>query len=116
MRTTNGENTVTKPSLDETRAIANEAYRFGYAIVENYRTLYLQAVDTEDPRYIGGFGQYRHYSEPATPANTDIVTPNNDTPYSWMWLDLRAEPWVVTVPAIERYHGPRRCTRCRSAT
>ena len=52
----------------------------------------------------GGFGRYRHYSEPFTPDNTDIVTPNNDTPYSWGWFDLRAEPWVVTVPAIDRYY------------
>jgi hypothetical protein len=73
-------------------------------MIENYRTLYEQAVDAADPRYTGGFGRYRHYSEPFTPANTDIVTPNNDTPYSWGWFDLRAEPWVITVPAIDRFY------------
>jgi hypothetical protein len=30
-------------------------------------------------------------------ADTDIVTLNNDTPYSYAWLDLRAEPWVLTM-------------------
>jgi hypothetical protein len=89
---------------DERRSIAQEAYAFGYAMVENYRTLYEQAVDISDPRYTGGFGGFRHYSEPFTPDNTDIVTPNNDTPYSWGWFDLRAEPVVITVPAIDRFY------------
>ncbi len=37
---------------------------------------------------------------------SDIVTPNNDTPYSWAWLDLRAEPIVLTVPTVpkDRYY------------
>jgi hypothetical protein len=39
--------------------------------------------------------------EAATPNDHDIVTPNNDTPYSYAWVDLRAEPWVLTVPEIE---------------
>lgn len=88
----------------QVRAIAHEGHELGYAMVENYRTLYAQAVDPTDPRWVGGFGTYRHYPEPFTPENTDIVTPNNDTPYSWVWLDLRAGPWVVSVPAIERYY------------
>lgn len=49
---------------------------------------------------MGGFNQFRHYSGSATPADTDIVTQNNDTPYSWAWLDLRAEPIVQKLPAV----------------
>ena len=89
---------------NERRAAAKAGYEFGYAMVENYRTLYAQAVDTNDSRFVGGFGVYRYYSQPARPENTDIVTPNNDTPYAWAWIDLRAEPWVVTVPSIDRYY------------
>ena len=78
----------------DVRTIARDAYTFGYAMIENYRTLYEQAVDVRDPRYTGGFGGLPALLEPFTPANTDIVTPNDDTPYSWGWFDLRAEPWV----------------------
>ncbi|PBC79080.1 hypothetical protein BX265_3875 [Streptomyces sp. TLI_235] len=86
------------------RGTAAEAWIWGLPMLENYRTLYAQAVDDADPRYIGGFGIFRHYPHPFTPANTDVVTPNNDTPYSLAWLDLRAEPWVLEVPATDRYH------------
>jgi len=63
-------------------------------------------ADPNAREYVGGFGKFRHYSEPSTPANHDVVTPNNDTPYSWAWLDLRAEPWVLSVPAVpkDRYY------------
>ncbi|MFF1906289.1 DUF1254 domain-containing protein [Kitasatospora sp. NPDC058218] len=86
------------------RATAAEAWIWGFPLLENYRTLYPHAVDDADPRHVGGFGVFRHYPQPFTPANTDVVTPNNDTPYSWAWLDLRAEPWVVSVPAEDRYY------------
>ncbi|WP_405365756.1 DUF1254 domain-containing protein [Kitasatospora sp. NBC_00039] len=86
------------------RATAAEAWVRGYPILQNYRTMYAQAVDDADPRYVGGFGVFRHYPQPFTPADTDVVTPDNDTPYSWAWLDLRAEPWVISVPAEDRYY------------
>ena len=34
--------------------------------------------------------------------DTAIVTPNSDTPYSFAWLDLRAEPIVLSVPEVEK--------------
>ncbi|MFC9331140.1 DUF1254 domain-containing protein [Kitasatospora sp. NPDC057015] len=97
-----GNPTLVDPAT--VRQTAAEAWIWGYALLENYRTMYPQAVDDADPRHVGGFGVFRHYPQPFTPANTDVVTPNNDTPYSWAWLDLRAEPWVVSVPAEDRYY------------
>ena len=93
-------------SPDEARAIAREAYVYSYAMMESYQTWRTQAVDKTANGYVGGFNVFRHYSEPFTPDNKDIVTPNNDTPYSWAWLDLRAEPMVVSVPSVpkDRYY------------
>lgn len=85
---------------EEVRAIAKEAYIYAFAMLENYNTLYKQVASPTAPEYVGGFGKFRHYSQLYTPDNHDVVTPNNDTPYSWAWLDLRAEPWVVTVPKV----------------
>ena len=34
--------------------------------------------------------------------DTSVTTPNSDTPYSLVWMDLRAEPIVITVPAVEK--------------
>jgi hypothetical protein len=89
----------------EARAIAKEAWLYSFAPVSLYGTMHAQAIDTAAPSYVGGFNRFRHYDRLATPADTDIVTPNNDTPYSWAWLDLRAEPVVLSVPAVaERYY------------
>ena len=101
-----GRTVADEPTLAEARAIAKEAYIYAFAMTENYHTIYKQAVDVKSPEYIGGFNKYRHYSQPFTPKNHDIVTPNNDTPYSWAWLDLRAEPIVLSVPEVpkDRYY------------
>ncbi len=88
------------------RAIVRDAWIYAYPMIMNYATLAKQVLDPSNPAYVGGFGKFRHYAQFFTPANKDIVTPNNDTPYSWAWLDLRAEPWVLTVPAAQagRYY------------
>ncbi len=90
----------------EVRAIAKEAWLYAFPMMESYNTWYAQAVDKDSPTYVGGFNKFRHYSQAFTPANHDVVTPNNDTPYSWAWLDLRAEPIVISVPEVpkDRYY------------
>ena len=67
----------------------------------DYKTLYEQVLDPGSKSYVGGFGKFRNYSHLSGPENKDIATPNNDTPYSWAWLDLRREPWVLSVPAVK---------------
>jgi hypothetical protein len=89
----------------EAKAIAADAYLYAYPMLYNYRTLFQQTADPSFPGYIGAFNRFRNYSRGFTPADNDIVTPSNDTPYSWAWLDLRAEPMVVSVPAApDRYY------------
>ena len=81
-------------------AIAKEAWLYAYAPIQGYQTLYNQTLNPQFPGYVGGFNRFRNYSRLNTPADTDIVSPNNDTPYSWAWLDLRAEPIVISLPAV----------------
>jgi hypothetical protein len=82
------------------RSIAKEAWLYAYAPIQGYQTLFNHTQNQEFPGYVGGFNRFRHYSRSATPADKDIVTPNNDTPYSWAWLDLRTEPIVLSLPAV----------------
>ena len=91
----------TNVTPEQARAIAKEAYIFNYPLVMYYRTMYLQAIDTESKSYSGGFGKWLNLGT-STPKDTSIVTPNNDTPYSYAWVDTRAEPWVLTMPKIEK--------------
>lgn len=91
---------------DETQALAEEAWIYAFALLMHYQTMEKQLLDPSAAEYLGGFNRFRHYSQLYTPANREIVTPNNDTPYSWAWLDLRSEPQVLSVPAVDadRYY------------
>jgi len=89
-------------SIPDARQIAKEAYIYGFPMVANYQTLYKQAIDTTSHDYRGPFNVIASSSNVATPEDKFVVTPNSDTPYSYLWMGLRAEPIVVTVPKIEK--------------
>ncbi len=86
----------------EARAIAKEAYIYGFPIVDNYRIQHAYWVDKATPEYKGPWNQIWNSANVFTPADTAIQTPNSDTPYSFMGADLRSEPLVLTVPAMEK--------------
>ena len=86
----------------QARAIAKEAYLWGFPMVESYKTLYAQAVDAAGPNYRAPMNQIGSSANVFTPKDTAIVTPNSDTPYSMIWMDLRAEPLVMTIPKIDK--------------
>ena len=86
----------------EARAIAKEAYIYGFPMVDSYRIQYAYFVDTQESRIQRAVESDPQQPRVYTPADTAIQTPNSDTPYSWLGLDLRTEPMVLTVPLIEK--------------
>src|SRR5271154_3593363 len=73
----------------EARAIAKEAYIYGFQMVDSYRIQHAYFVDTSNPEYKGPWNEIVNIPRVYTPADTAIQTPNSDTPYSFAGLDLR---------------------------
>ena len=90
------------PSIEETKAIAQEAFIYGLPVVMNYAVMQEYAVDKNSGQFKAPFNEINNMAHVATYEDTAIVTPNSDTPYSLLWLDLRAEPMVISVPAVEK--------------
>ena len=86
----------------ETKAIAEEAFIYGLPIVMNYAVMHEYALDKSGPQFKAPFNQIKNEARVFTYEDTAIITPNSDTPYSFMWMDLRAEPMVLSVPAVEK--------------
>ncbi|HET7086623.1 MAG TPA: DUF1254 domain-containing protein [Rhizomicrobium sp.] len=94
-------------SPQDGRAIARDAYIYGFPMVDSYRILYSYFVDHNGPEYKGGWNRVHSTARVYTPDDKAIQTPNSDTPYSMVGADLRREPLVLTVPKIEagRYYS-----------
>jgi hypothetical protein len=90
------------PSILEAKAIAEDGFIYGLPIVMNYAVMYEFAVDRNSSQFKAPFNQINNLAHVATYKDTAVVTPNSDTPYSTLWFDLRAEPMVVSVPAVEK--------------
>jgi hypothetical protein len=91
----------------EANAIAEEGFIYGLPIVMNYAVMYEYSVDKNSGQYKAPFNQIKNEARVFTFEDTSVVTPNSDTPYSILWTDLRAEPMVLSVPAVpkERYYS-----------
>ena len=86
----------------EARAIAKEANIYGFPLVDSYRIQYSYFVDRGSPEFKASWNTLVNNARVYTPDDKAIQTPNSDTPYSYVGADLRAEPLVFTVPAIEK--------------
>ncbi|MCX7304385.1 MAG: DUF1254 domain-containing protein [Hyphomicrobiales bacterium] len=89
-------------SPEDARAIAKEAYTYGFPMVDSYRILYAYFADKSSPEYKASWNTIFNTARVYTPADTAVQTPNSDTPYSFVGMDLRAEPLVLTVPEVEK--------------
>ena len=98
----NAQTNPSWPRLLEAKDIAEEGFIYGLPLVMIYAVMQEFAVDKNSGQFKAPFNQILNMHHVATPADTAVITPNSDTPYSLLWLDLRAEPMVISVPMIER--------------
>src|SRR5438094_169713 len=91
----------------ETKAIAEEGFIYGLPIVMNYGVMYEYAVDKNSGQYKAPFNQINNEARVFTYKDTSVITPNSDTPYSILWTDLRAEPIVLSVPAVDLHKNDK---------
>jgi len=102
---------IAVPGIAEIKAIAEEAFIYGLPIVMNYAVMQEFSVDEKSGQFKAPFNTMWNDAATLTYKDTAVVTPNADTPYSMVWLDLRAEPMVISVPAVpkERYYSVMLC-------
>lgn len=104
---TDGEASPQELTADEAREIARGAYFYVLPLVENYNTMYQFALNAGGADFKGPVNQIHNVDRVFGPQDKGVVTPNSDTPYSFLVMDLRTEPLVVTLPPIEadRYYS-----------
>ena len=99
------------PDIREAKAIAEEGFIYGLPIVMNYAVMYEYSVDRNSGQFKAPFNQIKNEARVYTYKDTAVITPNSDTPYSLLFMDLRAEPIVLSVPAVDksRYYSVMLC-------
>ena len=90
----------TQLTAEQAKQIAKEAYIFAFPMLDNYKMMFAQAIYEKTPAYEAPFNTLKNKAILLGPEYTTIVRPNNDTFYSIVWLDLRGEPVIISVPAI----------------
>jgi hypothetical protein len=93
---------VPAPGIEEVKAIAEAGFVYGLPIVMNYGVMNEYIIDKSSGQWKAPFNQMYNEHRVFTYKDTAIPTPNSDTPYSLLWMDLRAEPMVISVPEVEK--------------
>lgn len=90
---------------DEARAIAEEAYIYGYSLISVEMTRKVMTNVEKPTAKHAPMGQFANLREYPTAAFRDVTAPNADTLYSNAFIDVSKEPWVVSWPDMgDRYY------------
>lgn len=92
-------------SADEAKAIALDAYIYGYPLVtmEMTRRVMTNVVNAQAPR--APMGQLMRMREYPNAAFRDVTAPNADTLYTNGFVDVGKEPWILSLPEADgRYY------------
>lgn len=96
-----------KPGFIKAAEIAEQGFIFGLPLVMNYGVMDDFIINKASGQWKAPFNAIANEARVFTYKDTSVPTPNSDTPYSLLWLDLGAEPMVVSVPAVDakRYYS-----------
>jgi hypothetical protein len=91
------------PAQDEAvaYAIGVQTYISGFPMMDLYRTLWETNFDP-GRGHDRTVNEFFHFERLITSDDNWVVTPNEDTIYSRMFFDLRAEPMVLVIPPTDR--------------
>ena len=105
------QTTANRPGFFKAKDIAEAGFIYGLPIVMNYGVMYEYVIDRSSGQWKAPFNQINNEARVFTYEDTSIPTPNSDTPYSLVWMDLRTEPIVLSVPAVDpkRYYSVQLC-------
>lgn len=85
-------------TVEEARALAEEAYVFGFPLVLMDVTREVMTAAPRAGERRAPINQFAHLRACPDPSCTDIISPNADTLYSSAWLDVSREPVVLSLP------------------
>ena len=91
-----------KPGAVVIKDTVKEAYIYAFPMLMNYGVMHAYFIDRNSGQFKAPFNTIYNEARVFTYKDTAIVTPNSDTPYSFIGVDLRAEPIVLCVPAVEK--------------
>lgn len=93
-------------NLDEMYNAAVAVYEYAYPLVLTDITKDVMTnVPAAEDNARAPLNQFSHADRFATENNKDVIRPNTDTLYSNAWLDLSAEPIILSVPDTQdRYY------------
>ena len=87
-------------SAADAKNIASDAYLQTFPLLQTAMELDRQMNKADAPDYLGKFNVFKQQDGMPSPKDASIRKKSFDAPYSWAWLDVRAEPVVVQMPAI----------------
>jgi len=93
-----------RTAADQAEAVADatDAYIYGYPLVTMEMTRRVM-TNVQQPMLgkLAPMGQFAKLRTYPSPEDKQVTAPNADTLYTLAWLDLSAEPWVLSIPDMK---------------